>query len=48
MNGWLALIAAFHFGLLLAMLDVLRYSARKMADELDAAHEEAQKIGDLP
>lgn len=29
----------------LAVLDVLRYSARKMADELDAAHEEASRIG---
>lgn len=31
----------------LAVLDVLRYSARKMADELDAAYEEAQRLGEL-
>lgn len=31
----------------LAVLDVLRYSARKMADDLDAAHDEAQKLGGL-
>jgi hypothetical protein len=31
----------------LAVLDVLRYSARKIADELDAAYDEAQKLGEL-
>jgi hypothetical protein len=31
----------------LAVLDVMRFSARKMADELDVAHEEAQRLGEL-